>query len=108
MHPTSTTLPFVKREPFLTLGRHVYRFRVDEFLDSIAAQLPSIAGLLDAAERQARIGCEQAVYESRAGLEFAGDPLAALHVFSEHGGAEAEDRVVRDADGVGLVLRPYA
>jgi hypothetical protein len=56
--------------------------------------------LLNAAERQARIGCGKAVYESRGGLEFSGDPLAALHVFSEHGGAKAEDRVVRDADGV--------
>src|SRR5258708_17200984 len=98
---------YVSLRTILTLWIHVYRFRVDKFLDPIAAQLPSITRLLDTAERQARIGCDQAVYESRPGLEFSGDSLAALHVFSEDRGAQSEDRVVRDTDRVDLVFCLY-
>jgi hypothetical protein len=34
---------------------YIDRFDIDEFPDAVAAQFAAIAGLLDAAERQARI-----------------------------------------------------
>src|SRR5262245_39963155 len=84
---------------------NVHGLHVDEFFDAVAAELASVAGVLDAAERQPRIGSDERVHEGRARVEGAGDALAAGGVAGEDGGAEAEAGVVGDADGVGLVAR---
>src|SRR5262249_43654920 len=81
------------------LSGHVDRLHVHELADSEARQLAAVAGLLDAAERQARVGAHEGVHEARAGLELvARDALAAGAVAGEDRGAQPERREVREPD----------
>src|SRR6185295_9213421 len=83
------------------------RFDVDELADADHRELAAVAGALDAAKGQARIGLDDAVDEDVAGLDLGGQPLAADGIAGPHAGAEAERGAVRQLDGVRGVARPY-
>ena len=53
---------------------------VDEFLDAVAGQFPSVAGVLDPAERKAGVRGGQAIDGGVAGLQPLGDGRAPLEV----------------------------
>src|SRR5438094_7915065 len=70
-------------------------------LDRQVAELASVAGLLEAAERRERVE-RGAVDLDLTGADPARDALGALRVARPHAASEAVDRVVGDADRVVL------
>src|SRR6059036_2238310 len=82
------------------------RLDVHEFPDAVFGQLTTVAGALDPTERQARIGLHDPVHEHHARLDLRGQAFGPLSILRPHRGAEAELRVVRQTDRVGLVLGP--
>src|SRR5262245_40646314 len=80
-------------------------FNVYEFADTFAAELAAVAGLLDAAEGQPRIGSNHAVDECGAGLDFVDKKIALTAVVAPKAGAEAELCGVRDPKSLLNVVR---
>ena len=75
----------------------------EEGEQSPSSAFPADAGLLEPAERYAKVGTERVVsYRSRAQLPC--DLAGTVDVVGEHRRVEAIDRVVRDRDRVLLVL----
>src|SRR5579862_6771105 len=64
---------------------------VDELADAEARELPAVTALLDAAERETRIGAHGVVHEHAAAFDrFCRDPLAACEVARNHAATQAE------------------
>src|SRR3954471_24819126 len=77
---TRTSEPLV-----MALGLDQHGLDVDELADAEVGALAAVAGVLDAAERHARIGAHVVVDKAHAGIERIGrDPLAACEVAREH------------------------
>src|SRR3954467_13073843 len=75
-------------------------FHVHEFAEPPWPELASIPGMLDAAEREARVGRDHPVDEHRAGFEIPDEAIGLRAIPSPGRRREAERRVVRDANGV--------
>src|SRR5688572_6852521 len=69
---------------FLSGSFDVDGFHVREFPDSVSAELPPVARLLDAAKWQPRIGRDERVDERTSSLELSRNPFASRHVLREH------------------------
>src|SRR6185369_14531391 len=85
--------------------RHAHGLDVDELAQADGAQLPAVAGVLDAAERVARVRRDLCVDEDHPGLELAGEARGLVAVAGPDAGPEAEPAVVGDPDRVGGVGR---
>ena len=84
---------------------HVHGLDVHELANPEGAAFAAVAGMLDAAERRARVRANVLVDKAHAGLELlGGDAAAAVEVGGENARAQAELAGVGDADGVGLVF----
>src|SRR6266511_4023786 len=79
------------------------RLDVDELADAVLRELAAVAGALDAAEGQARVGLDDAVDEHGARLDLRRQMFGARAALRPEGGAEAEGRGVGQADGIALV-----
>ena len=82
------------------------RLDVDELADAIFAEFASVSGVLDAPERQARIGHHHAVHEYLPCLDLVDQSRALRSIVGPHARAEAERGVVREADGLAGVAHP--
>src|SRR5207247_10520043 len=72
--------------------------RVQELADAEAAQFAAVAGTLDAAERQARVGTHGGIDEYASRLERAHQFASRSKVGRPHARAEAVARAVRERD----------
>src|SRR5947209_13623641 len=79
---------------------HPHRLDVHELPDAHRGELPAVAGALDAAEGEARVGLDDAVDEDVAGLDLGGEGLAAGGIARPDAGAEAEGGAVGELHGV--------
>ena len=82
------------------------RLDVDELADAVGAELASVAGVLDAAKRQARVGDDHAVHEHLPCLDLVDETCAFRDVVRPHAGAEPERRVVCQANRLGGITYP--
>src|SRR6185295_874564 len=87
------------------LRRQLHGLHIDEFANAIHAKLAAVAGALDAAEGKTRVGYYRRVDEYHAGFNLAGEAILLTGIVGPGGGAEAESRVVGDADGVVDAIR---
>src|SRR5206468_877042 len=78
---------------------------VDELADAVLRQLAPVTGALDASERHARVGLDDAVDEHGARLDLRCQMLGAPAVLGPQRRAETKGRIVGQADGIALVLR---
>ena len=74
-------------------------FGIEEFAHADGGEFATVAGALDAAEGEARVGGDHGVEEDGAGLDFYGEALAFGVVGGPGGGGEAEGCVVGELDG---------
>src|SRR5207245_1872615 len=79
---------------------------VDELADAVLRELPPVARTLDPPEGQARVRLHEAVHEHRARLDLRRQALGARAVPRPERGTKTKGRVIGEANGIGLVLRP--
>src|SRR5215218_9305829 len=82
------------------------RLDIDKLADAIHAEFASVSGVLDAAERQARIGHYHAVHEYLPCLDLVDESRAFRSIVGPHARAETEPGVVSHADGLAGVPHP--
>src|ERR1700693_3646662 len=77
---------------------------VDELADAVLRELPSVAGALDAAEGQARVGLDDAVDEYGAGLDLRRQTLRPPTILCPERCPEPEGGVIGQAHGIAFVF----
>ena len=92
--------------PIARFLRDRHRLDIHELPDPIRRKLASVAGVLYAAKRNARIGSHHLVDEDHSGFEFVDEALAFAVVFGPGAGAQAEAAIVRQANGLVDILNP--
>src|SRR5690349_4557511 len=78
------------------------RADVRELVHAHRGELTAVAGALDAAEREPRVGGDEGIHRDQAGFDPARHGLRALRVLAPDGGAEPVARVVGQLDGLVL------
>src|SRR5439155_204102 len=81
---------------------------VHELADAELRELAPVARALDASEGEARVRLDEPVHEHGARLDERREALGALPARGPEGRAEPEGGVVREADGVLLIIRAAA